>query len=112
MPARSLYPHQWSWDSAFIAIGLRHVSPLREAYSPAARGFTEQITPAGTLLTIRRTPGVLACTMPRLALTSDPGTETPVLTAAPARWLPGDPAPSAAQLLAVAPDRITIGEMP
>ncbi|MEU2781885.1 hypothetical protein [Streptomyces sp. NPDC007110] len=29
VPARSLYPHQWSWDSAFIAIGLRHVSPLR-----------------------------------------------------------------------------------
>nr|WP_324615847.1 hypothetical protein [Streptomyces puniciscabiei] len=29
VPSRSLYPHQWSWDSAFIAIGLRHVSPLR-----------------------------------------------------------------------------------
>lgn len=26
VPSRSLYPHQWSWDSAFIAIGLRHVS--------------------------------------------------------------------------------------
>ena len=26
-PSRSLYPHQWSWDSAFIAIGLRHWSP-------------------------------------------------------------------------------------
>lgn len=29
VPSRALYPHQWSWDSAFIAIGLRHVSPLR-----------------------------------------------------------------------------------
>ncbi|WP_037640445.1 MGH1-like glycoside hydrolase domain-containing protein [Streptomyces bicolor] len=29
VPSRSLYPHQWSWDSAFIAIGLRHISPYR-----------------------------------------------------------------------------------
>ena len=29
VPSHRLYPHQWSWDSAFIAIGLRHVSPLR-----------------------------------------------------------------------------------
>ncbi|WP_051705006.1 MULTISPECIES: MGH1-like glycoside hydrolase domain-containing protein [unclassified Streptomyces] len=29
VPSRSLYPHQWSWDSAFIAIGLRHLSPSR-----------------------------------------------------------------------------------
>ncbi|GAA3853635.1 MGH1-like glycoside hydrolase domain-containing protein [Streptomyces sedi] len=29
VPSRSLYPHQWSWDSAFIAIGLRHLWPLR-----------------------------------------------------------------------------------
>ncbi|MBW5425067.1 hypothetical protein GKQ77_26495 [Streptomyces sp. BG9H] len=29
VPSRALYPHQWSWDSAFIAIGLRHLSPLR-----------------------------------------------------------------------------------
>ncbi|QHA04511.1 hypothetical protein GQF42_15540 [Streptomyces broussonetiae] len=29
VPSLNLYPHQWSWDSAFIAIGLRHVSPLR-----------------------------------------------------------------------------------
>lgn len=31
VPSRSLYPHQWSWDSAFIALGLRHVSPRRAA---------------------------------------------------------------------------------
>lgn len=29
VPSRSLYPHQWSWDSAFVAIGSRHLSPLR-----------------------------------------------------------------------------------
>lgn len=29
VPARSLYPHQWSWDSGFIAIGLRHRSAVR-----------------------------------------------------------------------------------
>ena len=29
VPSRSLYPHQWSWDSAFIAIGLRHAAPQR-----------------------------------------------------------------------------------
>ncbi|GAA1960037.1 MGH1-like glycoside hydrolase domain-containing protein [Microbacterium deminutum] len=29
VPAAGLYPHQWSWDSAFIAIGLRHISPRR-----------------------------------------------------------------------------------
>jgi len=29
VPSRTLYPHQWSWDSAFVALGLRHVSPRR-----------------------------------------------------------------------------------
>jgi hypothetical protein len=29
LPATGLYPHQWSWDSGFIAMGLRHVSPRR-----------------------------------------------------------------------------------
>ncbi|MET7679805.1 hypothetical protein [Streptomyces sp. NPDC005423] len=29
VPSHGLYPHQWSWDSAFIAIGVRHLSPLR-----------------------------------------------------------------------------------
>jgi hypothetical protein len=31
VPSRSLYPHQWSWDSAFIALGLRHWAPKRAA---------------------------------------------------------------------------------
>ncbi|MBQ0902230.1 hypothetical protein [Micromonospora sp. U21] len=29
VPSRTLYPHQWSWDSAFIAIGLARVRPER-----------------------------------------------------------------------------------
>ena len=29
VPSGGLYPHQWSWDSAFISIGLRHLSPRR-----------------------------------------------------------------------------------
>ncbi|RKN51139.1 MGH1-like glycoside hydrolase domain-containing protein [Micromonospora endolithica] len=29
VPSRTLYPHQWSWDSAFIAIGWAHVHPDR-----------------------------------------------------------------------------------
>lgn len=28
-PAARLYPHQWSWDSAFIAIGIAHLDPGR-----------------------------------------------------------------------------------
>jgi hypothetical protein len=28
-PAPSLYPHQWSWDSGLIAVGLAHVDPDR-----------------------------------------------------------------------------------
>jgi hypothetical protein len=28
-PAPRLYPHQWSWDSAFIAMGLAYVDPER-----------------------------------------------------------------------------------
>jgi len=28
-PAANLYPHQWLWDSCFIAIGIRHKDPER-----------------------------------------------------------------------------------
>ena len=30
-PAPALYPHQWSWDSAFIALGLAHLDNRRAA---------------------------------------------------------------------------------
>jgi hypothetical protein len=29
VPSLDLYPHQWSWDSAFVAVGLRHLSAER-----------------------------------------------------------------------------------
>jgi hypothetical protein len=29
LPAENLYPHQWLWDSCFVAIGLRHVNVTR-----------------------------------------------------------------------------------
>jgi hypothetical protein len=29
VPAAGLYPHQWSWDSSFIALGLSRISPRR-----------------------------------------------------------------------------------
>ncbi|MDY7085785.1 MAG: trehalase family glycosidase [Actinomycetota bacterium] len=29
VPSRRLYPHQWSWDAAFIAVGLAYVNPGR-----------------------------------------------------------------------------------
>ncbi len=29
IPAHGIYPHQWLWDSCFIAIGLRHIDPAR-----------------------------------------------------------------------------------
>lgn len=31
VPSRGLYPHQWSWDSAFVALGLQHWAPERAA---------------------------------------------------------------------------------
>jgi hypothetical protein len=31
VPSRRLYPHQWSWDSAFIALGLQYLAPQRAA---------------------------------------------------------------------------------
>ncbi|MGW0435432.1 MGH1-like glycoside hydrolase domain-containing protein [Micromonospora sp. NPDC003197] len=29
VPSRTLYPHQWSWDAAFISIGLARIAPDR-----------------------------------------------------------------------------------
>jgi len=41
VPSRTLYPHQWSWDSAFIAVGLAHVRPER-AWQELASLFRAQ----------------------------------------------------------------------
>lgn len=29
VPSRTLYPHQWSWDTGFIGVGLAHYAPRR-----------------------------------------------------------------------------------
>jgi glucosylglycerate hydrolase len=47
-PAPRLYPHQWSWDSAFIAIGLAHTDPdraLRELESLFEAQWTDGRVP-------------------------------------------------------------------
>lgn len=31
VPSRTLYPHQWGWDAAYIAIGWAHVEPAHAA---------------------------------------------------------------------------------
>lgn len=36
LPSPTQYPHQWSWDSAFIAIGWAHVDPRRAQAELAA----------------------------------------------------------------------------
>ncbi|MEV4826565.1 hypothetical protein [Micromonospora sp. NPDC049274] len=41
VPSRTLYPHQWSWDSAFIALGWAHVRPER-AWQELASLFRAQ----------------------------------------------------------------------
>ena len=44
-PAPSLYPHQWNWDTGFIAIGLSRYDPvrameeLRKSVAHPHRGF-------------------------------------------------------------------------
>lgn len=43
MPAPRLYPHQWLWDSCFIAIGLRHYDITR-AQQEIGRIFESQWT--------------------------------------------------------------------
>jgi hypothetical protein len=48
-PAPRLYPHQWSWDSAFIAIGLAHLDPdraLRELESLFAAQWADGRVPS------------------------------------------------------------------
>lgn len=41
VPSRSLYPHQWSWDAGFIAVGLAHYAPER-AWSDLRALFSAQ----------------------------------------------------------------------
>jgi len=56
VPSRTLYPHQWSWDAAFISIGLAHVAPDR-AWRDLRSLFTAQ-WPDGRVPHIVFDPGV------------------------------------------------------
>lgn len=56
VPSRTLYPHQWSWDAAFIAIGLAHTAPER-AWRDLRSLFTAQ-WPDGRVPHIVFDPGV------------------------------------------------------
>src|SRR5215218_2888233 len=51
VPSRSLYPHQWSWDSAFIALGLQHIS--------ATRAITELLSLFGAQWADGRVPQIV-----------------------------------------------------
>ncbi len=69
--APRLYPHQWSWDSAFIAIGLAHVDtaraaqelrePLRGAVGDRAACRTSSSTRMCRPTAISRTPNAGTC---------------------------------------------------
>ncbi|MDG4829170.1 hypothetical protein O7627_07600 [Solwaraspora sp. WMMD1047] len=59
VPSRTLYPHQWSWDAAFISIGLAHVAPDR-AWHDLRSLFTAQ-WPDGRVPHIVFDPGVAEC---------------------------------------------------
>jgi hypothetical protein len=56
VPSRTLYPHQWSWDAAFISIGLAHLAPER-AWRDLHSLFTAQ-WPDGRVPHIVFDPGV------------------------------------------------------
>ena len=66
---RGLYPHQWSWDSAFVAIGLRHLSAapgaagagvaVRRAVARRARA-AHRLRPARARRRLLPRPDVLA----------------------------------------------------
>jgi len=49
MPGPRLYPHQWSWDSALIAIGYAHYDQ-----GAPSRSSTTSSTPSGRTVFCRR----------------------------------------------------------
>ena len=82
-PSPVLYPHQWSWDSAFIAIGLAHLDTRRAAqelrtlfaaqwqtgmvphivFNPAASGYFPDPERWGTTVAATKPKGVLTSGM-------------------------------------------------
>src|SRR5258708_5592926 len=77
--APRLYPHQWSWDSAFIAIGLAHLDTRRAAqelrvlfaaqwatgmvphivFNPAASGYFPDPARWGTTVSPTKPPDIM-----------------------------------------------------
>jgi uncharacterized phage protein gp47/JayE len=89
-------------------------SALRAAFSFSARSFAEAVTEAEIVTLIQSVPGVRACTLSQLYLTSDangPSQKEPpaFLAASPARWESGAIRP--AQLLLLNHAGVTLKEM-
>ena len=93
---------------------------LAAAFGAAVRPFAASVTSSAVLVVVRGVAGVSACTMPRLlpvaalpapplppVLPSDDAARD-VLVALPGRW---DGVPLPAQLLALAPGGVELGEM-
>jgi hypothetical protein len=77
VPTGTLYPHQWSWDSAFIAIGQAHLSPRR--------AFAELIALHGAQWRDGRVPQIVFNpTVPEDAYFPGPGFWRPLPPAGPA----------------------------
>ncbi len=110
-------------DPAFEREGVLAVVQvaLATAFGAGVRPFAASVTSSGVLVVVRGVPGVSACTMPRLLpVATLPAPPLPpvlppdrlardVLAALPGRW---DGVPLPAQLLALAPGGVELGEMP
>lgn len=91
---------------------------LSAAFGSPVRDFATPVSSAAVLLTVRTVAGVTACTVPRLFRVADPPPAEPALPddadaldvvgALPGRW---DGAVLPAQLLALAPGAVELGEM-
>ncbi|SPE40630.1 hypothetical protein SBA3_3800022 [Candidatus Sulfopaludibacter sp. SbA3] len=101
-----------NYDSATVQAAA--ASALSAAFSFPMRAFAQAATEAEIVTLIQSVPGVLACNLSQLYLTSDPSgpaqTEPPpFLAAAPARWENGAIQP--AQLLLLNAAGVTLKEM-
>ena len=90
------------------------IAALTEAFSWKMRAFAQAVTEAELVTLIQSTPGVLACNLSQLYLTSDasgPKQKEPpaFLAASPARWYHGAIQP--AQLLLLNPSGVTLEGM-
>lgn len=106
-------------DPDHVAEGVH--AAIREAldrgFGAGVRDLGRPVTAASVLLVVRRVPGVQYCTMPRLhRLGADTGPGpgdgdgAALLVARGARW--EDAAPAPAELLALGPADVEIGELP